>query len=33
VTKLLQGRSVLEVARMDAEVKLLLNVTLGGYHG
>ncbi len=31
VTKLLQGRSVLEVARMDAEVKTLLNKTLGSY--
>jgi hypothetical protein len=31
VTKLLKGRSVLEVARMDAEVKQLLNTTLGGY--
>jgi hypothetical protein len=31
VAKLLAGRSVLEVARMDAEVKQLLNVTLGGY--
>ncbi|HEY0932793.1 MAG TPA: tyrosine-type recombinase/integrase [Trebonia sp.] len=31
VVKLLQGRSVLDVARMDAEVKTLLNKTLGGY--
>ena len=31
VTKLLQGKSVLEVARMDAEVKHLLNTTLGRY--
>jgi Phage integrase family len=31
VTRLLQGRSVLEVARMDAEVKQLLNTTLAGY--
>jgi integrase len=31
VTKLLAARSVLEVARMDAEVKELLNVTLAGY--
>jgi hypothetical protein len=31
VTRLLQGRSVLEVGRMDAEVKQLLNTTLGGY--
>ena len=31
VTKLLQGRSVLEVAKMDAEVKTLLNKTLGRY--
>jgi len=31
VTRLLKGRSVLEVARMDAEVKELLNTTLGGY--
>jgi hypothetical protein len=31
VTRLLRGRSVLEVARMDAEVKQLLNTTLGGY--
>ena len=31
VTRLLQGRSVLEVARMDAKVKHLLNTTLGGY--
>jgi hypothetical protein len=31
VTKLLQGKSVLEVARMDAEVKTLLNKTLGRY--
>jgi hypothetical protein len=28
VTSLLQGKSVLEVARMDAEVKTLLNKTL-----
>jgi integrase len=31
VTKLLQGRSVLDVARLDAEVKTLLNKTLGRY--
>lgn len=31
VTKVLQGRSVLDVARMDAEVKTLLNKTLGSY--
>ena len=31
VVKLLQGKSVLEVARMDAEVKTLLNKTLGSY--
>ncbi len=31
VTKLLQGKSVLDVARMDAEVKTLLNKTLGSY--
>jgi hypothetical protein len=31
VTRLLQGRSVLEVARMDAEVMTLLNTTLGRY--
>jgi integrase len=31
VTKVLQGRSVLDVARMDAEVKALLNKTLGSY--
>jgi hypothetical protein len=31
VTKLLQGRSVLDVARMDAKVKTLLNKTLGCY--
>jgi Phage integrase family len=31
VTKLLQGKSVLEVARMDADVKTLLNKTLGSY--
>jgi integrase len=31
VTKVLQGKSVLEVARMDAEVKTLLNKTLGSY--
>jgi integrase len=31
VTKLLQDRSVLDVARMDAEVKTLLNKTLGSY--
>jgi hypothetical protein len=30
-TRLLKGRSVLEVARMDAEAKELLNVTLGHY--
>jgi hypothetical protein len=28
VTKVLQGKSVLDVARMDAEVKHLLNKTL-----
>ena len=28
VTRLLEGKSVLEVARMDAEVKQLLNITL-----
>jgi len=31
VTKVLQGRSVLDVAKMDAEVKTLLNKTLGSY--
>ena len=31
VRRLLSGRSVLEVARMDAEVKVLLNSTLGRY--
>jgi len=31
VTKVLQGKSVLDVARMDAEVKTLLNKTLGSY--
>jgi hypothetical protein len=31
VRRLLQGRSVLEVARMDADVKTLLNKTLGSY--
>jgi hypothetical protein len=31
VTRLLAGRSVLDVARMDAEVKTLLNKTLGSY--
>jgi hypothetical protein len=31
VTKILQGKSVLDVARMDAEVKTLLNKTLGSY--
>ena len=31
VTKVLQGKSVLDVARMDAEVKALLNKTLGSY--
>jgi integrase len=31
VAKVLQGRSVLDVAKMDAEVKTLLNKTLGGY--
>jgi hypothetical protein len=31
VRKLLQGRSVLDVAKMDAEVKTLLNKTLGSY--
>jgi hypothetical protein len=31
VGKLLAGRSVLEAAKMDAEVKTLLNVTLGSY--
>ena len=29
--RLLKGKSVLDVARMDAEVKTLLNMTLGGY--
>jgi hypothetical protein len=31
VAKLLQGGSVLDVAKMDAEVKTLLNKTLGSY--
>jgi hypothetical protein len=31
VTRLLQGKSVLEVARMDDEVKTLLNTTIGAY--
>jgi hypothetical protein len=31
VTKLLQDKSVVEVARMDDEVKTLLNITLGTY--
>jgi hypothetical protein len=31
VAKLLQGRSVLDVAKLDAEVKTLLNKTLGSY--
>jgi integrase len=31
VTKVLQDKSVLDVARMDAEVKTLLNKTLGSY--
>jgi integrase len=31
VTKVLQAKSVLDVARMDAEVKHLLNKTLGSY--
>jgi hypothetical protein len=31
VTKLLRGKSVLDVARMDAEVKTPLDTTLGGY--
>ena len=31
VTRVLQGRSVLDVAKMDGEVKTLLNKTLGGY--
>jgi hypothetical protein len=31
VTRLLKGKSVLEVARMDAEVKTLLNKALGRY--
>jgi hypothetical protein len=31
VTRLLQGKSVLEVARMDDEVKHLLNTTVGAY--
>jgi hypothetical protein len=31
VRRLLQGKSVLEVAKMDAEVKHLLNITLGRY--
>ena len=32
VTALLRDRTVVEVARMDAEVKVLLNKTLGGYN-
>jgi hypothetical protein len=31
VTALLRDRTVVDVAKMDAEVKTLLNVTLGGY--
>jgi len=31
VRKVLQGRSVLDVARMDSEVKTLLNTTLEAY--
>jgi hypothetical protein len=31
VTKVLQGKSALDVARMDAEVKTLLNKTLGSH--
>jgi integrase len=31
VLRLLQGRSVLDVAKMDAEVKTLLNKTIGSY--
>ncbi len=31
VTKLLRDRTVVDVAKMDAEVKILLNVTLGHY--
>jgi integrase len=31
VTRLLQGRTVLDVAKMDAEVKTLLNTTLASY--
>lgn len=31
MTRLLQGKSVLEVARMDDEVKHLLNTTVGAY--
>jgi len=31
VQDLLRDRTVVDVARMDAEVKTLLNVTLGGY--
>jgi hypothetical protein len=31
VTRLLQGKSVLEVARMDDEVRHLLNTTIGAY--
>ncbi|MGH3212912.1 MAG: hypothetical protein ACRDNO_34640 [Trebonia sp.] len=31
VVKLLQGKSVLDVAKMDDEVKALLNKTLGSY--
>jgi hypothetical protein len=33
VTKILADKSVLDVARMDAEVKALLNKTLGSYSG
>jgi integrase len=32
VTALLRDRTVVEVAKMDAEVKVLLNKTLGGYN-
>jgi integrase len=32
VTRLLRDRTVVEVARMDGEVKVLLNKTLGGYN-
>jgi hypothetical protein len=31
IARLLTGKTVLDVARMDAEVKTLLNTTLGGY--